>query len=71
VAFNILYIYDFITKLRRQQAEVMQNHHNTNFRSTGQGEAQRRKYKRLKLGGRQPLEVTELPSKHRLSYDKA
>jgi hypothetical protein len=57
VAFNFLYIYDFITMLCRQQAEVMQNHHNTNFRSTGQGEAQRRKYKRLKLGVRQPLKL--------------
>jgi hypothetical protein len=53
VAFRIPYVYDFITKLCRQQAEVIQNHHNTNVRNIGQGEAQHRKYKRLKLGGGQ------------------
>jgi hypothetical protein len=29
-AFNIPYIYDYITKLCRQQAEVIQNHENVN-----------------------------------------
>jgi hypothetical protein len=54
VAFEIPYVYDFITKLRgRQQAEVVQNHYNPNVRNIGQGEAQHRKYKRLKLGGGQ------------------
>jgi hypothetical protein len=38
-AFNILYIYDYITKLCRQQAEVIQIHENTNVRHIGQGEA--------------------------------
>jgi hypothetical protein len=51
VAFKIPYVHDFITKLCRQQAEVIQNHHNPNFRVIGQGEAQHKKYKRLKLGG--------------------
>jgi hypothetical protein len=40
-AFSIPYIYDYITKLSRQQAEVIQ------------GETRHRKYKRLKLGGGQ------------------
>jgi hypothetical protein len=31
-AFNIPYIYDYITKLCRQQAEVIQNHENANVR---------------------------------------
>jgi hypothetical protein len=53
VAFEILYVYDFITKLCRQQAEVIQNHYNPNVRNIGQGEAQHRKYKKLKLGGGQ------------------
>jgi hypothetical protein len=53
VAFKIPYIYDFITKLCRQHAEVIQNHENENVRNIGEGEAQRRKYKRLKLGGGQ------------------
>jgi methionine synthase II (cobalamin-independent) len=52
-AFSIPYIYDYITKLSRQQAEVIQNHENVNVRNTGQGEARHRKYKRLKLGGDQ------------------
>jgi hypothetical protein len=51
VAFKIPYVYDVVTKLCRQQAEVMQNHHNQNIRITGQGEAQHRKYKSLKHGG--------------------
>jgi hypothetical protein len=42
VAFQIPYVYDYITKSCRQQAEVIQNHEN---------EAPHRKDKRLKLGG--------------------
>jgi hypothetical protein len=53
VAFKIPYVYDFITNLCRQQTEVIQNHVNPNVRNIGQGEAQHRKYKRLKLGGGQ------------------
>jgi hypothetical protein len=53
MAFNLPYVYDYITKLCRQQAEVKLNHENENVRNIGQGEAQRRKYKRLKLGGGQ------------------
>jgi hypothetical protein len=49
-AFNIPYMYNYITKLCRQQAEVIKNHENENVRYTQQGEAQHRKYKRLKLG---------------------
>jgi hypothetical protein len=51
VAFQIPYIYDYITKPCRQQAEVIQHHENENVRYIGQGEAPHRKYKRLKLGG--------------------
>jgi hypothetical protein len=50
-AFNIPYIYDYITQLCRQQAEIIQNHGNANVRNTGQGEARHRKYNSLKLGG--------------------
>jgi hypothetical protein len=52
-AFSIPYIYDYITELSRQQAEVIQNHGNVNVRNNGQGEARHRKYKRFKLGGGQ------------------
>jgi hypothetical protein len=50
-AFNLPYVYDYKTKLCRQQAEVTQNYDKKHVRSVGQGEARRRKYKRLKLGG--------------------
>jgi hypothetical protein len=49
-ALCIPYVYDYMTKLSRQQAEVIQNHENANVRNIGQGEARHRKYKRLKLG---------------------
>jgi hypothetical protein len=49
-AFNLWYIYDHITKLCRQQAEVIQNHEYEHVRRVGQGKASHRKYKRLKLG---------------------
>jgi hypothetical protein len=48
--FNLPYIYDYVTKLCRQQAEVTQNHENERVCDISQGEARRRKYKRLKLG---------------------
>jgi hypothetical protein len=52
-AFNIPYIYDYITKLCRQQAEIIQNHGNTNVRNIGQSEPVHRKFKWLELGGGQ------------------
>jgi hypothetical protein len=52
-AFNLPYVYDYITKLCRRQAKVIQNHGNEHVRCIGQGEARHRKYKRLKLGGGQ------------------
>jgi hypothetical protein len=53
MAFKIPYVYDYITKLCRQQREVIQNHDNEIVRNIGQGEARHRKYKMLKLGGGQ------------------
>jgi hypothetical protein len=53
MTFRIPFVYDYITKLCRQHAEVIQNHDNENVRTSGQGEARHRKYKRLKLGGGQ------------------
>jgi hypothetical protein len=52
-AFNLTYVYNYITKLCRKQAEVIQNHENEHVRSIEQGEARHRKCKRLKLGGGQ------------------
>jgi hypothetical protein len=45
-----------MTKLCRQQAEVIVNHDNENVRYIRQGEAQHKKIKRLKLGGGQALD---------------
>jgi hypothetical protein len=45
-AFQIPDVYDYITKSRRKQAEVILNHENENVRYIGQGEARHRKYKR-------------------------
>jgi hypothetical protein len=54
-AFSLQYVYDYtsVTKLCRQQAEVIQNHENEHVRSIGQGEDRHKKYKRLQLGGGQ------------------
>jgi hypothetical protein len=53
MAFQVPYVYGYITKLCGQQAEVIQNNGNANVRDIGKGEARHRKYKRLKLGGGQ------------------
>jgi hypothetical protein len=50
-AFNLPYVYDYITKLCRRQAEAIQNHENEHVRGIGHVEDRHRKYKRLKLGG--------------------
>jgi hypothetical protein len=46
-------MYDFITKLCRQQADIIQNHENVYVCNIGTGKATHRKYKRLKLGSGQ------------------
>jgi len=53
MAFKIPYLYDFVTKLCRRQATVILNQENVNVGSIGPGEAQHRKYKRIKLDGGQ------------------
>jgi hypothetical protein len=53
VAFKIPSVCEFILKSCRQQAEVTQNHENSDVRNTGQGETVHRKYKWLKRGGGQ------------------
>jgi hypothetical protein len=59
-SFHMPYVYDYITKLCRQQAEVIQNHENENVRYIGQDEARHRKYKRLKLVMCMTVQVTRL-----------
>jgi hypothetical protein len=53
VTFRVPYLDDFVTKLCRQQATLILNHENVNVLNIGQGDAQHRKCKRLKLGGGQ------------------
>jgi hypothetical protein len=55
-AFQISYLYGYITKICRKQAEVTQNHYNMNVQNIGMSEAQHRKYERLKLGGGEPYD---------------
>jgi hypothetical protein len=47
LAYKIPYVYDYITKLCRRQAEVILNHENPTVRAIGQGESRHRKYKKL------------------------
>jgi hypothetical protein len=49
VAFQVPYVYGYITKLCRRQAEIVHNHENVNVGNIGQGEAPRRKHKGLNL----------------------
>jgi hypothetical protein len=43
-AFDLPYVYDYITKVCRQLAELIQNHENEHVRGIGQGEARCRTY---------------------------
>jgi hypothetical protein len=43
VAFQVPYVYDYITKLCRRQAEIIHNRENENVRNIGQGETRHRK----------------------------
>jgi hypothetical protein len=38
-ALQVPYVYDYVTKLCRQQAQVIENHKNVHIAYTGQGEA--------------------------------
>jgi hypothetical protein len=51
MAFKIPCLYDYITKLCRQQTQVIQNLENSHIRDIGQSEDAQRKYMRLTLGG--------------------
>jgi hypothetical protein len=53
MVFHLPYVYDYMTKLCRQQKGVILNHDNENVHDIGQSEARHRKYERLKLGGGQ------------------
>jgi hypothetical protein len=63
MAFRIRYVYEYITKLCRQQAEVIQNHDNENVRIIGQGEADTGSIRGLNLPAvmHTTVQVTRLP----------
>jgi hypothetical protein len=52
-AFNILYIYDYITKLCRKQAKIIQSQGDAYVYNIGQGKLQHTKFESLKLNGGQ------------------
>jgi hypothetical protein len=56
--FDLSCVYDYITKLCRQQAEVKQNLENEHVRSLGQDKARHRKHRRLRFGGDQAYNRT-------------
>jgi hypothetical protein len=67
MVFQVSYIYDYIIKLCRKKAEVIQNCENANFSHIGKGEARRRN--RLKLGGGQAYDRSStLGSRCNMSY---
>jgi hypothetical protein len=53
MAFNLPYMYDYKTKLCRQETEVIQNNENERVCSIGQDGAKRRKCKGLTHSGGQ------------------
>jgi hypothetical protein len=62
-AFNLPYVYDYITKLCRREAEVIQSHENEHIRGIGQGKARIENIRVLNLAVVKltTVEVTKLP----------
>jgi hypothetical protein len=63
LAFQIPFVYDYIIKLCRQQAEVIKNHDNENVRTIGQGDPDRGNIKGINLAAvkHTTVQVTRLP----------
>jgi hypothetical protein len=59
-AFQIQYVCDYIRKICKKQAEFLQTHDNLNARNIYKNEAQQRIYKRLKLGGGQAYDRSDI-----------
>jgi hypothetical protein len=62
-AFSIPHIYDYITKLSRQQAEVILNHENVNVRNIGHAKPGTESTRGLNLAAvmRTTVQMTRLP----------
>jgi hypothetical protein len=69
-AFQIPYVYDYIIKTCRQQAEVIQNHGNEKYSTLNKAKPDR-KYKRLKLGGDHMYDCSSVPWKRKLLVTRA
>jgi hypothetical protein len=63
MAFNLPCVYDYITELCRQQAEVIQNPENANVRTIGEGNRDTRNTIGLNLTAvrHTTVQVTRLP----------
>jgi hypothetical protein len=61
-AFKLPYIRNYVTKLCRHQAEVIQNHRNAIVCNIGQSEDPHRKYKRLILGDSEVHDRSSVPT---------
>jgi hypothetical protein len=55
-ASSLPYVYEYITKLCRQQVEVIQNHENEHVRNVGEGKA-----RHLAVAKLTTIQVTKLP----------
>jgi len=67
VTYKIPYVYRFITKLCRQQAEFTWIYGNEDVRKNGWGEAQHTNYKRLTTWRRSTFQMTKLLLEQNLS----
>jgi hypothetical protein len=67
-AFNLPYVYDYITKLCRQQAEVIQNHYNEHVHSIGKARPDLENIWGLNLAVVKltTFEMTKLPMYHKI-----
>jgi hypothetical protein len=62
VGLKIPYIHDFVTKLRGQQAKVIQNHEKVNVCNTGQDEAEHEKTQKAQTLWRSGMRPFKCPS---------
>jgi hypothetical protein len=60
MAFHLAYVYDYMTKLCRQQAEAILNHDNEIVRNIGQGEARHIRGLNLAVVRHTTVQVTRL-----------
>jgi hypothetical protein len=69
MSLNLQYVYGYITKLCRQQAEVIQTHENEHDRNNGQGQTNVENVRGLNLAAVKltSVQVPKLPLYHKIS----